>query len=102
MLGEATSALDLVTKEKIRKTLAREQRARNMMMIIVAHRISTIVSADRIVVMQAGRIVDDGTCQDLMKDHPYFQSNDDLWQEPSRYRLGIPKERSRRGHCVRE
>jgi ATP-binding cassette subfamily B (MDR/TAP) protein 1 len=68
LLDEATSALDLVTEEKIRRTLEKEQRARSMTLIIVAHRIRTIVSAHRIVVMQAGRIVDDGICQELMRD----------------------------------
>ena len=68
LLDEATSALDAVTEEKIRVMLEREQRIRGMTLIIIAHRMSTIVDADRIVVMKDGGIVDDGTYQELMAE----------------------------------
>lgn len=64
-LDEATSALDSATEEAIRLAIEREQRERGMTCCIVAHRLSTIRRADTIVVLEAGRIVDQGTHREL-------------------------------------
>ncbi|HEV2150651.1 MAG TPA: peptidase domain-containing ABC transporter [Longimicrobiaceae bacterium] len=55
-LDEATSALDSVTERKVQRALASLRCSR----IVVAHRLSTIREADRILVMEAGRIVEEG------------------------------------------
>src|SRR6516164_10338800 len=58
LLDEATSALDSESEEAIREALERLMRGRTV--LAIAHRLSTLRSFDRIVVLQAGRIVQDG------------------------------------------
>ena len=64
ILDEATSALDSRTESEIQETLARVAERRTT--IIIAHRRSTIVPADQIVVMERGRIAERGTHADLI------------------------------------
>jgi ATP-binding cassette subfamily B protein len=58
ILDEATSALDSRTESEIQTTL--DQAARNRTTIVIAHRLSTIVDADEIVVLDQGRIAEQG------------------------------------------
>jgi len=62
ILDEATSAMDSVTERQIQQNLQRFEATR----IVIAHRLSTVVHADRIVVLDGGRIVEQGTHQELM------------------------------------
>lgn len=64
LLDEATSALDAASEQKIKTALT--ELMRNRTTLVVAHRLSTIRSADRIVVLEAGRIVEVGTHEDLV------------------------------------
>ena len=64
MLDEATSALDSRTEQAIQETLGRLAERRTT--IIVAHRLSTIVHADEIIVLDKGRIVERGTHASLV------------------------------------
>lgn len=59
LLDEATSALDAETEARIREALGRIRRGRTT--LIVAHRLSTVREADRIVVLEGGRVVEDGS-----------------------------------------
>ena len=61
-LDEATSALDNLTQAQVMNSMRRMQATR----VVVAHRLSTVRHADRIVVMEAGRVVEDGTYDELM------------------------------------
>jgi ATP-binding cassette subfamily B protein len=65
LLDEATSALDSESEDAIRDALARLMRGRTV--IAIAHRLSTVRSFDRIVVLQAARIVEDGPPDQLMR-----------------------------------
>jgi ATP-binding cassette subfamily B protein len=65
LLDEATSALDSESEDAIRDALARLMRGRTV--IAIAHRLSTVRSFDRIVVLQAGRIIEDGAPDQLMR-----------------------------------
>jgi len=65
LLDEATSALDSESEDAIRDALARLVRGRTV--IAIAHRLSTVRSFDRIVVLQHGRIVEDGPPEQLMR-----------------------------------
>ena len=70
VLDEATSALDTASERLVQEALARLMRGRTT--FVVAHRLSTIQGADRIVVMRAGRLVEIGSHTELMAaDGPY-------------------------------
>jgi ATP-binding cassette subfamily B protein len=64
LLDEATSALDPESEAKVKDALARLMRGRTT--LVVAHRLSTIRSADRIVVLERGRIVETGSHDELV------------------------------------
>jgi len=64
ILDEATSALDSRTEAEIQDTLERIAQRRTT--IIIAHRLSTVVNADEIVVLEAGRVAERGTHQSLL------------------------------------
>ena len=64
ILDEATSALDSVTEQRIQASLEALSRGRTS--IIIAHRLSTIRRADRIAVVEGGRIAEQGTHEELM------------------------------------
>ena len=70
LLDEATSALDSESEEAIREALGRLMKGRTV--IAIAHRLSTVRNFDRIVVLQAGRVMQDGPPDHLVRrDGPY-------------------------------
>ena len=68
MMDEATSALDNVTQKKVSDALDRLDCTR----VVVAHRLSTIRHCDRIIVLDKGKIVEDGTYDELMEKQGMF------------------------------
>ena len=64
ILDEATSALDTITEEKIQQNFDELSKGRTT--LIIAHRLTTIKNADRIVVIENGRIVEEGTHRELI------------------------------------
>jgi subfamily B ATP-binding cassette protein MsbA len=64
LLDEATSALDAESEAKVQEALI--QFARTRTVLIIAHRLSTVRAADRIIVMEDGRAVEEGTHEGLM------------------------------------
>lgn len=70
VLDEATASLDMKSEAQIQKEI--EHLASGRTTFIIAHRFSTIRMADRILVMENGRVVADGTHEELMKDSPLY------------------------------
>ncbi len=71
ILDEATSSVDSYTEFLIQKTL--ETKFKSKTLIIIAHRLSTLKIVDRIVVIEKGKIVEEGTFKDLVqKEDGYF------------------------------
>jgi len=64
MLDEATSAIDAESEDLINDSIRGFSEGRTVLMI--AHRMATIMAADRIIVMEDGRVVDDGTHEELL------------------------------------
>lgn len=71
ILDEATSALDTQTEREIQAALDVVSRDRTT--IVIAHRLSTVVSADEILVLQAGEIVERGTHKSLLKQKGLYE-----------------------------
>ncbi len=78
ILDEATSALDSEVEAAIQKTLYGMMEGKTV--IAIAHRLSTIAQMDRIVVLDEGSVVEDGSPQDLLKQGGLYA---DLWARQS-------------------
>ena len=63
MLDEATSSIDVATESRVQRGLARLLAGRTS--LIIAHRLSTIRGADRVAVLDSGRVVEEGSPQEL-------------------------------------
>ncbi|RYY11311.1 MAG: ATP-binding cassette domain-containing protein, partial [Alphaproteobacteria bacterium] len=83
ILDEATSALDSRTEAEILDTLEAIERGRTT--IVIAHRLSTVVHADQIVVLEAGRIVEKGTHADLLRQGGVYA---EMWNRQAQERAG--------------
>jgi ATP-binding cassette, subfamily B, bacterial len=70
VLDDATSAIDVTVEQRIHSSLRDLMRGRTT--IIVAHRLSTISLADRVVLMAGGRVVADGTHESLLATEPQY------------------------------
>ncbi len=64
ILDEATSALDTITEERIQKSFDELSRGRTT--LVIAHRLATVRGADRIVVIEDGRIAEEGSHEELL------------------------------------
>ncbi|WP_457667973.1 ABCB family ABC transporter ATP-binding protein/permease [Thiolapillus sp.] len=79
VFDEATSSLDSKTEQAIQKTL--DQVAQHHTTLVVAHRLSTVVDADEILVMDKGRICERGTHQQLLEREGMYAEMWDLQQK---------------------
>ena len=79
MLDEATSALDSESELLIQSAMARLMQGKTS--IVIAHRLSTIQQLDRIIVLDEGKIVEEGTHKDLLKKKNGLYAR--LWQHQS-------------------
>jgi len=70
LLDEATSSLDAQSEQAVQSAL--EQLMRDRTTVVIAHRLSTVIKADRIIVMDEGRIVAMGSHEDLLATSPLY------------------------------
>ena len=82
MFDEATSALDNITQKQVSEALDRMKCTR----IVIAHRLSTIRQCDRIIVLDHGKIVEDGSYDELIAQNGFFA------ELVARQRLDMPEE----------
>ncbi|MEJ2506451.1 MAG: ABC transporter ATP-binding protein [Ignavibacteriaceae bacterium] len=67
VFDEATSALDSLTEEEISKTIKDISLRKDLITIMIAHRLSTVMHADKIYVLEKGKIVESGKHEDLLE-----------------------------------
>ncbi|QLE00940.1 peptidase domain-containing ABC transporter [Galbibacter sp. BG1] len=77
VLDEATSSLDSTSEDYIQKTIQR-LRDQEKTIIIIAHRLSTVINADKIVVLDKGNIIEQGNHEDLFDKRKYYFK---LWKQ---------------------
>ncbi|WP_158796585.1 peptidase domain-containing ABC transporter [Pedobacter sp. L105] len=77
ILDEATSSLDSTAEEYIFKTIA-YLRSKGKTIILIAHRLSTVVNADKIVVLHQGKLVEEGIHSELIKHKAAYAA---MWQK---------------------
>ena len=66
VFDEATSSLDSITEEEVSATIREVAERREAISILIAHRLSTVMHADRIYVLERGRIVEQGSHEELL------------------------------------
>jgi ATP-binding cassette subfamily B protein len=78
LFDEATSSLDSLTEEEISRTIREVARSRDVMTLLIAHRLSTILHADRIFVLERGRIVESGRHSELLEEKGLYYA---MWRQ---------------------
>ena len=66
VFDEATSSLDSLTEEEISRTMREVAQGADVITVLIAHRLSTVLHADRIFVLERGRVVEDGKHDELL------------------------------------
>ncbi len=78
IFDEATSALDSITEEEITKTIRDVSQGALRITVLIAHRLSTIMHADRIFVLEKGKLVETGTHAELLEQNGLYQA---MWRQ---------------------
>ncbi|MHB1316511.1 MAG: ABC transporter ATP-binding protein [Minisyncoccota bacterium] len=78
IFDEATSALDSITEEEITSTMRNVTDRRSHITVLIAHRLSTIMHADRIYVLEKGKVVEVGSHAELLLEKGLYSA---MWRE---------------------
>lgn len=78
IFDEATSALDSITEEEITKTIRDISSKQNQITVLIAHRLSTIMHADKIYVLEQGKIIEQGKHEDLLTEKGLYYA---MWRQ---------------------
>ena len=77
ILDEATSSLDTVSETEIHKVI-KQLKSENIAVILIAHRLTTVMNCDKIFVMKEGKIIQQGTHKELLADEGLYK---EMWSE---------------------
>ncbi|OVZ55317.1 ABC transporter ATP-binding protein [Pigmentiphaga sp. NML080357] len=89
IFDEATSALDSLTEEQINETVRRICARRTQITVLIAHRLSTVMQADVIFVLEKGRIVERGSHAELLERKGLYYA---MWRQQIGERPGVKAE----------
>jgi ATP-binding cassette subfamily B protein len=78
IMDEATSALDAVTEQKIQKSLSYLMEGKTV--IVIAHKLATIMEMDKILVFDRGHILEEGTHKQLLRKNDHYKQLWDMQQ----------------------
>jgi len=94
ILDEATSSLDSAS-EKYVQDMVTQLREAGKTIIIIAHRLSTVMDADKIIVLEEGKLIEEGSHMDLIAEQGKYY---ELWEKqfPKRVRMELNKEVTRK------
>ena len=85
VFDEATSALDSLTEEEISETIRDVSMRKDLITILIAHRLSTVMHADHIYVLERGRIIESGCHEDLLEIKGLYYA---MWRQQIGERKG--------------
>lgn len=85
IFDEATSALDSITEDEITNTIRHISALKEQITIMIAHRLSTIMHADRIYVLEKGKVVETGSHQELLNEKGLYYA---MWRQQIGERKG--------------
>lgn len=78
LFDEATSSLDSITEEEITSTVKEISNAKNVLTVMIAHRLSTIMHAEKIFVLEKGRIIESGNHDKLISENGLYYA---MWRQ---------------------
>lgn len=78
VFDEATSALDSITEEQVSSTIRKLNEKREQITVLIAHRLSTVMHADRIYVLEKGKVVEQGSHQELLDQKGLYYA---MWRQ---------------------